>query len=89
MNQDYIKFTEELVDYPDLTERFMEIFSIVKNTSGDLDLADAAEQRVIDVLRTLGNDALHAWANSQITKKSDQIGSKPGIIKHSKKKSTG
>ena len=53
---------DRLNKHPHLKERIEQLLKIVENSDGDLQKADDAEQRVIDELRKMGNDALHDWA---------------------------
>jgi tRNA U34 5-carboxymethylaminomethyl modifying enzyme MnmG/GidA len=41
------------------------LLSVVENAQGDLLRADAAEQRVIEEIRQLGQVALQEWASRQ------------------------
>ncbi len=81
---------ERLVAHPHLRERIESLLGIVEDASGDLDRADAAEQRVIDELRRLGSDALHAWASGKAQEKEQQAreGEDP-VSGHGKKTSAG
>jgi hypothetical protein len=49
------------------------LLAVVENAAGDLDKADAAEQRVIEEVRQMGNEVLHDWARSQERKKSEEL----------------
>jgi len=53
---------ERLREYPDLYERISELVAVVENAAGDVVKADAAEQRVIEELRQIGQSALQSWA---------------------------
>lgn len=63
---------ERLEAQPHLRERVEALLGIVEDASGDLDRADAAEQRMIEELRRMGNDALHAWASGKAEEKEQQ-----------------
>lgn len=63
---------------------------MVENSTGDIERANDAEQRVIEELRQMGNDALHVWAENQKSKKEKEVNEKnKDINKHSKKNSIG
>ncbi len=81
---------ERLAAHPHLRERVEALLGIVEDASGDLDRADAAEQRVIEELRRLGSDALHAWASGKAQEKEQQAreGEDP-VTGHGKKTSGG
>ena len=63
---------ERLEAHPHLRERMEALLGIVEDAAGDLDRADAAEQRVIEELRRMGNDVLHAWASGKSQEKEQQ-----------------
>ncbi len=81
---------ERLEAQPHLRERVEALLGIVEDASGDLDRADAAEQRVIEELRRMGNDALHSWASGKAQEKEQQAreGEDP-VSGHGKKTSGG
>jgi hypothetical protein len=79
-----------LDENPELRERVTQLLSTVVNEGGNIELADEAEQRVIDQLRLMGHDALQAWANHQtkvVGKRAQQ--QKPNLRKHEKKSLCG
>lgn len=85
-----LSLTERLEAHPQLQKRFSQILDIVENTDGDVELADDAEERVIEELRRLGNEVLHDWANGQETKKSEELTqSNESVRKEIKKNSLG
>ena len=53
---------ERLNRHPHLRARMESLFAVVEDAAGDCAKADAAERRVIDELRQMGNEALTAWA---------------------------
>ena len=75
--------------YPELRAKIETMLSIIENTGGDVEKAAAAEQRVIDTLRDLGNDVLHQWAHRQHEKKEAEYTAQPGVNRKEKKRSTG
>ena len=44
------------------------LLAVVEDAAGDCAKADAAERRVIDELRQMGNDVLAAWAERGVEK---------------------
>ncbi len=58
-------FEQRLNAHPELRAKFEVLLSVVENAQGDLIRADAAEQRVIEELRQLGQTALQDWATRQ------------------------
>lgn len=64
-------FEQRLSAHPELRAKFEVLLSVVENAQGDLVLADAAEQRVIEELRQLGQVALQDWATRQQQQQSE------------------
>lgn len=82
-------FEERLKDHPALKARFEMILGVVEDAAGDLQKADAAEERVTEELRKLGNEVLEGWALGQEVKQAEQVRQRPGIYGKGKKNSTG
>ena len=59
---------ERLNRHPHLRARMESLLAVVEDAAGDCAKADAAERRVIDELRQMGNDALAAWAERGVEK---------------------
>lgn len=83
----------ELIDrlnaHPHLRRRMESILSAVENEAGDLQLADAAELRVIEEMRHLGRETLTAWAQRQLSKTSASLEAQRGIGRNGKKNCSG
>src|SRR5512135_3602155 len=60
---------ERLNRHPLLRARVENLLAVVEDAAGDCEKADAAERRVIDALRQMGNDALTAWAERGVEKR--------------------
>ena len=60
---------ERLNRHPLLRARVEGLLEVVEDAAGDCEKADAAERRVIDELRQMGNDALTAWAERGVEKR--------------------
>ncbi|MEW5746406.1 MAG: hypothetical protein AB1805_13325 [Nitrospirota bacterium] len=75
-----VSIDERLKDNPILRARIESIIEIAENEDGSIEKADDAEQRAIEELRKLGSELLHAWAERQQQRKSDeqQQGETPG-----------
>ena len=81
---------ERLSVHPHLLERIEALLNIVENSAGDLEQADLAEQRVIEEVRQIGQQALRSWAESQHQKQLKLLRSyQPQVRQHLKKNSTG
>lgn len=82
-------FCARLQAHPALAARFSEVLDLVECAGvGTLD-ASQAEERAIEVLRGMGNDALHAWARRGADKAATQARATGGLQVHLKKKSPG
>jgi len=77
---------ERLDAHPVLKERFSRLLDVVENAAGDTTLADAAEQRVVEELRQMGNEALHVWGAIQASKANEELISTNKRIKKDVKK---
>ena len=62
---------------------------MVEDAGGDLEKADAAERRVIEELRQMGNEVLTEWAQGGIDKCTAQAQAMEGLRSGGKKNSTG
>ena len=66
------------------------LLDIIDNAGDDIEKASAAEQRVMEELRRMGNEALHCWAENQERKKAEKLEqSEAQVNKKAKKNSTG
>ena len=59
---------ERLNRHPLLRARMESLLEVVEDAAGDCEKADAAERRVIEELRQMGNEALTAWAERRVEK---------------------
>ena len=59
---------ERLNRHPLLRARVENLLAVVEDAAGDCEKADAAERRVIENLRQMGNEALTAWAERGVEK---------------------
>jgi hypothetical protein len=75
--------------HPRLKARLEGLLDIVDNAGGDVEKASAAEQRVIEQLRRMGNDALHCWAEAQERKKTKRLENSDTEVNKKGKNSTG
>lgn len=81
---------ERLNKHPMLKARVEALLGIVENAAGELEKASAAEERVMEELRQMGNEVLHSWAKKQERKKSEELEeSEQGVCRKKKKASTG
>jgi hypothetical protein len=82
-------FEKRLRAQPELRATFERLLGVVENAAGDVEKAAQAERRVIEELRQMGNEVLHAWARRQEKKKEEEFSSKAGINRKEKKTSIG
>lgn len=81
---------ERLNRHPELRSKIESLLSVVENAEGDLVKANAAEQRVIEEIRQLGQAALQEWATRQNQEQTDEfIKGNPQAQRTRKKPSTG
>lgn len=64
---------KKLKAHPHLRNRMESLLLIVEDETGDLREADAAELRVIEEIRRMGQESLQAWASEQVEKTSREV----------------
>jgi hypothetical protein len=79
----------QLNRHPHLKNRIESLLSVVENTAGDVVLADVAEQRLIEEIRRMGQDALEDWACRRVEETAEVLAQTSGIWGNGKKKSVG
>lgn len=81
---------ERLLAHPRLRERVERLIEVAENTSGDFQLADEVERRVIEEVRQMGLDVLQDWAERGVDDSHRQARrSGTGVKGHGKKNSGG
>ena len=75
--------------HPDLRSRVESLVLAVEDETGELKTADAAEMRVIEMMRRTGHDALQSWAKHQVEKTSQELKQTAGVWSEGKKNSAG
>jgi membrane-bound ClpP family serine protease len=63
----------KLSAHPDLRNRVESLLLAVEDETGELKEAEAAEMRVIEEMRRMGQEALQAWATRQVDKTSTEV----------------
>ena len=82
------KFMANLNKHPILRARVEDLLSVVENVDGSCTKADDAEQRVVDELRKMGNEALQSWGEQAAVKSAEALkAQKPELHKNGKKSS--
>ena len=74
---------------PQIKDRIASLLAVVDDAGGDLKLADAAEMRVIDEIRRLGQEALQAWAERQVERSEQELRRGGEVQREGKKNSAG
>ncbi len=81
---------ERLQRHPELKAKIEALLSVVENAEGDVEKANAAEQRMIEEIQQLGQAALQSWANRQNQQQTEQFTqAHPQAQRTRKKNSTG
>lgn len=83
------ELVRRLAAHPDLRSRMESLLLAVEDETGELKTADAAEMRVIEVIRRTGRDALQAWAKHQVERTSQEPKQITGVWSEGKKNSAG
>lgn len=75
--------------HPRIKSRIASMLAVVEDASGELKEADAAEMRLIEEIRRMGQEALQAWADRQVEKTEQEIRQAGQVQREGKKNSTG
>jgi hypothetical protein len=84
-----IVLLQRLNAHPALRARVESLLGTVEDAGGDLAKADAAERRMIEELRQMGNEALTAWARNGVARCEAEARNKAEGRSGGKKNSTG
>ena len=79
------ELARRLAAHPELRSRMESLLLAVEDETGELGNADAAEMRVIEVMRRTGHDALQAWAKHRVEKTSQELKQSAGVWREGKK----
>jgi hypothetical protein len=74
-----------LREHPDIRARVASMSRAVAHADGDLDEADAAEERLVEEMRHLGLAALQGWAERRVSAMERDIRTQPSIRRQGKK----
>jgi hypothetical protein len=78
---------ERLNQHPLIKARVERLLTIVENPSGESNLADDAEDQVIESLREFGGELLQEWAETRNSQASVQLEKRVGSASKNQKKS--
>ena len=74
---------------PQIKSRIASMLAAVEDAAGDLKEADAAEMRMIEEIRRMGQEALQAWADRQVQRTEQELRQTGQVQREGKKNSTG
>lgn len=74
---------------PQIKDRIASLLAVVEDAAGDLKEADAAEMRLIEEIRRLGQEALQAWAERQVERSEQELRRGGQVQREGKKNSAG
>lgn len=74
---------------PQIKSRIASMLAVVEDAAGDLKEADAAEMRLIEEIRRMGQEAMQAWANRQIEITEQEVRRGGQVQREGKKNSAG
>ena len=74
--------------HPDLRERMASIVATVGNAAGNLEEADAAEERLVEERRLLGREAMRCWADERVVATEREVRLQAGMHRQGKKNSS-
>lgn len=80
---------KRLSEHPELRSRVESMLLVIEDEMGNLQEADAAEMRLIDEMRRMGQESLQAWAASQVCKSSEIAAQESRTWREGKKNSSG
>jgi len=75
--------------HPQIKARVASLLAAVEDAGGDLKKADAAEQRMIEEMRRMGQEAMQAWAEGQVKKTERALREEGQVQREGKKNSAG
>ena len=74
---------------PQIKNRIASLLAVVEDSAGDLRLADAAEARLIEEIRQMGQEAMQAWTQRQASKCEQEVRQSGQVHREGKKNSAG
>ena len=75
--------------HPGLRDRMASMVGAVENSEGNLEEADAAEERLVEEMRLLGREAMQSWAHERVTATEQEVRLQAGMHRQGKKNSSG
>jgi hypothetical protein len=75
--------------HPGFRERLASVVGVVENSEGNLEEADAAEERLVEEMRLLSFEAMRGWAEERVEATEREVRGQAGMHRQGKKNSTG
>lgn len=72
-----------------LRDRMASIVGAVENSEGNLEEADAAEERLVEEMRLLGREAMQSWAAGRVEATELEVRRQAGMHRQGKKNCNG
>lgn len=72
MKNKKLDLEERASKHPLIKQRVERLLDVIEDADGDLDKADAAEERVIQELQQMGKEAIEHWAKAKEKKQTKQ-----------------
>ncbi len=72
---------------PQIKNRIASMLAVVQDAAGDLKEADAAEMRLIEEIRLMGQEAMQSWASRQV-ELTEQVVRRGGQVQREGKKNS-
>lgn len=67
------ELNQRLHAHPQIRERIVSLLSVVEAEGGGLRRADDAEERLIEEIRRMGQEAMQAWATGQVQQTEQEV----------------
>lgn len=78
-----------LREHPQIRSRIAALLAVVNDAAGDLKRADDAEDRLIEEIRGLGQEAMQTWAQEQVQQTEEEVRRSGRAHREGKKNSAG
>jgi len=75
--------------HPQIRSRVAALLAVVEDSKGDLKRADDAEDRLMEEMRRLGQEAMQSWAQVQVIQTEQEVRHSGRAHREGKKNSTG
>jgi hypothetical protein len=74
---------------PQIKRRIASMLTVIQDAAGDLKEADAAEMRLIEEIRLMGQEAMQSWASRQVELTEQAVRRGGQVQREGKKNSAG